>query len=416
MRVQGISQPNKRRAGNEGWVYVLSNKSMPGMLKIGLTTREPDQRARELSGSTGVPTPFVIEHSRYVSDCKAVEREIHQRLDRYRVGKNREFFQMTVADATRAVDSAAVGYALGEARRSGCLSTFILWMKWLIGWPVLGPIWLWKRGLWGKAGAVTFVFLLASAIVSQGPLDEESVAATATMAAFVPQGTVVTRATVEALSAAAKVATSAAEAATATAQAPTATPVPPTDTPIPATETPVPTNTSAPTPTTTPVGGVRVVSAANLRAGPGTGFAVVRSAQAGDVLVVTGRNATGDWYELEEGAWVAAFLVEGASVDVPLAVVIPTLPTVSPEVVPATVIPVIIPATVAPIVPTALPLFQPPSPEGSSCDCSRNLYNCDDFLRPWDAQACYLRCNVLGAGDVHGLDRDSDGNACEWDY
>ncbi len=47
-------------SGN-GYVYVLMNSSMRGLVKIGKTEREPEERAKELSASTGVPTPFMVE-------------------------------------------------------------------------------------------------------------------------------------------------------------------------------------------------------------------------------------------------------------------------------------------------------------------------------------------------------------------
>ena len=37
-----------------GHVYILVNAAMPGMLKIGMTTRTPEERAREISQGTGV--------------------------------------------------------------------------------------------------------------------------------------------------------------------------------------------------------------------------------------------------------------------------------------------------------------------------------------------------------------------------
>jgi hypothetical protein len=56
-----------------------------------------------------------------------------------------------------------------------------------------------------------------------------------------------------------------------------------------------------------------VASGANLRGGPGTTYAVVAGAAAGDMLRVTGQNAAGDWYQLQipgiETAWIASFLV-----------------------------------------------------------------------------------------------------------
>jgi len=52
---------------------------------------------------------------------------------------------------------------------------------------------------------------------------------------------------------------------------------------------------------------------------------------------------------------------------------------------------------------------------GSSktCDCSGNLYNCADFATTSEAQSCYDYCKSRGKGDVHCLDADDDGVACE---
>jgi hypothetical protein len=40
------------------------------------------------------------------------------------------------------------------------------------------------------------------------------------------------------------------------------------------------------------------------------------------------------------------------------------------------------------------------------------VLNCPDFSSQAQAQACYLKCGGLGH-DVHALDRDEDGAACE---
>lgn len=60
--------------------------------------------------------------------------------------------------------------------------------------------------------------------------------------------------------------------------------------------------------------------------------------RAGEALVIVGQSGDGGWYQLASGAWIAAFLVEGATggyavVRVPTATVAPTLaPTVMPTV------------------------------------------------------------------------------------
>ena len=56
-----------------------------------------------------------------------------------------------------------------------------------------------------------------------------------------------------------------------------------------------------------------VTKNANLRAGAGTTFVVVGSVKANQTVTIVGRNSTGDWYQLADGKWVAAFLVKNLS-------------------------------------------------------------------------------------------------------
>lgn len=86
---------------NAGFVYILLNPAMPGMLKIGRTRNSPDERARELSRPTGVALPFVVAWEQRFPHCEKAESQIHQRLEPYRVRKQREFFQLPLPDAIR---------------------------------------------------------------------------------------------------------------------------------------------------------------------------------------------------------------------------------------------------------------------------------------------------------------------------
>lgn len=52
-------------------------------------------------------------------------------------------------------------------------------------------------------------------------------------------------------------------------------------------------------------------------------------------------------------------------------------------------------------------------PEGAVCACDRNAYNCADFDRQQEAQACFDYCRGAGVGDVHRLDGGGDGLVCE---
>lgn len=96
-----------------GWVYILTNEAMPGLVKIGLTTRNPKERAAELSGASGVPLPFAVAWSRAVSDCAFVETAVHRMLDDRRVNGKRESFRVDIATARQVIEAAA-GSMLGR--------------------------------------------------------------------------------------------------------------------------------------------------------------------------------------------------------------------------------------------------------------------------------------------------------------
>jgi len=82
------------QSANEGFVYVFSNPAMPGLLKIGATTKEPEVRAKELSASTSAPLPFEVAYARKVAYPFQVEAAIHKILRKYRANESREFFEI----------------------------------------------------------------------------------------------------------------------------------------------------------------------------------------------------------------------------------------------------------------------------------------------------------------------------------
>lgn len=79
---------------NSGIVYVLTNPAMPGIVKIGKTSRgSVDARLNELY-STGVPVPFECAFAGRVSDESKVEKAFHMAFGPYRLNPKREFFQI----------------------------------------------------------------------------------------------------------------------------------------------------------------------------------------------------------------------------------------------------------------------------------------------------------------------------------
>lgn len=85
------------------WVYVLSNSTIPGLYKIGYTKDTPENRAKEISKATGVPSPFIVEWAFQCFDGENLEYEVHKYLDKYRENSRREFFKVTLGEAKDAI-------------------------------------------------------------------------------------------------------------------------------------------------------------------------------------------------------------------------------------------------------------------------------------------------------------------------
>jgi len=92
-----------------GYLYVLANSAMPGLVKVGKTTRSSSERAEELSGATGLPTPFIVVYEQLFEDCGSAESFVHTYLAQqgYRVADNREFFSAPVNIVVRAITLAS---------------------------------------------------------------------------------------------------------------------------------------------------------------------------------------------------------------------------------------------------------------------------------------------------------------------
>ena len=79
----------------EGYVYILINPVMPGIIKIGFT-KDIKRRLRDLD-TTGVPQPYEPYFSVKTKKYQLLEKVIHRELDKLtdsRLRNNREFFKM----------------------------------------------------------------------------------------------------------------------------------------------------------------------------------------------------------------------------------------------------------------------------------------------------------------------------------
>jgi hypothetical protein len=102
-----------------GYIYILTNPSMPGLLKIGKTTNSVGERAAELSSVTGIPTPFVVEYQWNTSDCDTAEARAHKRLAGWRCNQDREFFRLPLEQAINIVSEICEDFAAMPWKSSG---------------------------------------------------------------------------------------------------------------------------------------------------------------------------------------------------------------------------------------------------------------------------------------------------------
>lgn len=94
----------ENRDGNyDSWVYILSNPIQPGLFKIGYTKNTPDERAKQISNSTGVAMPYKVEWAFHCYDGFGLEQEVHHKLEAQRVNNNREFFHIPLEEAKETV-------------------------------------------------------------------------------------------------------------------------------------------------------------------------------------------------------------------------------------------------------------------------------------------------------------------------
>lgn len=89
-----------------GSIYVLVNPSIPGLVKVGKTSRDVEDRIKELSSATGVPSEFLLIYEQYFSNVDKAELIIHTILENkgFRHASNREFFTMDPSEIIKIVN------------------------------------------------------------------------------------------------------------------------------------------------------------------------------------------------------------------------------------------------------------------------------------------------------------------------
>lgn len=85
-----------------GVVYVLTNESMPGLVKIGISTEESIYNRLKSLNNTSVPKPFNIEYACIAKEYKRVEKSLHHAFLHKRAGK--EFFSIDPSQAIKILE------------------------------------------------------------------------------------------------------------------------------------------------------------------------------------------------------------------------------------------------------------------------------------------------------------------------
>ena len=100
-------QLDKEPSYENGFIYILSNPSMPNIFKVGLTTNSIRQRIQELN-TTGVPTSFVLVKSYEVAakNLLGIERLAHEILKTQELHHGKEFFEGSISIVQIAVEDA----------------------------------------------------------------------------------------------------------------------------------------------------------------------------------------------------------------------------------------------------------------------------------------------------------------------
>lgn len=84
------------------WVYIFSNPDHPHY-KIGYTKNSPEERAKQVSSSTGVPRPYKVEWAYKCFNGEIVERMVHKELSYCRVNSRKEFFHISLEEAKKVI-------------------------------------------------------------------------------------------------------------------------------------------------------------------------------------------------------------------------------------------------------------------------------------------------------------------------
>lgn len=98
----------------KGWVYVITNSLMPGVVKIGYSSKEASLRADELR-STGSPGKYEVKYEVLVEGPFEIEQKVHAVFSAVRV--DLEWFKLDFGVAISGIKKVAEKSILYEAEK-----------------------------------------------------------------------------------------------------------------------------------------------------------------------------------------------------------------------------------------------------------------------------------------------------------
>ena len=100
----------------KGWLYVISNRAVKGMVKVGGTPKDPAAYAKSLD-KAGLPFPHEVGYEALVADIAAAEKIAAEALAHKAEGRG--WYSCTVAEAAREITAAVAGTIILESRYDG---------------------------------------------------------------------------------------------------------------------------------------------------------------------------------------------------------------------------------------------------------------------------------------------------------
>lgn len=99
---------------NPHYVYVLVNTTLPGICKIGFTTKTVYERVREINAATGVIEPWYPVYHHKCGNGRMLEQDVHKNLmiKGVRIYNNKEGFYISSEDAKKIIQEESKKYIL----------------------------------------------------------------------------------------------------------------------------------------------------------------------------------------------------------------------------------------------------------------------------------------------------------------